>query len=189
MLSKAGIPVQVVDAAKELDNSPRATHYSSPSIHELRRAGILDDVRKQGFIPSGVQWRKINGDSLGGLDMDSVPFDNKMVCLPLNKLIVIVKEHLERQSNIEILWSHKVVKIDQDDQEARVVVETPNGEKTLSADYIVGCDGANSQIRRSLFGDWEFPGRTWDEQIVATNASICYYIRKYRANVIRSITT
>jgi hypothetical protein len=24
-----------------------------------------------------------------------------------------------------------------------------------------------------LFGDWSFPGKTWDEQIVATNVESC----------------
>lgn len=167
------MPVDIVDAAADLDNSPRATHYSSPSLHELRRAGILDDVRKQGFIPNGVKWRKLSGEMLAGITMDSVPFEEKMVCLPLNKLLRIAKEHLDRQPNVQIKWSHKVLSIDQDGREASIVVETPHGQETLKAEYIVGCDGANSQIRRSLFGDFEFPGRTWDEQIVATNASIC----------------
>jgi len=39
----------------------------------------------------------------------------------------------------------------------------------MAADYVIGCDGANSKVRRSLFGDWNFPGFTWGEQIVATN--------------------
>lgn len=169
LLGRAGIPVQVLDASDTLDSSPRATHYSAPAVHELRRAGILEDVRKQGFIPTGVTWRKLNGDAITGLSMEGVPDEDQMACLPLNKLIVIVKEHLDKLPNVEVKWRHKVVRIDQDERDARVVVETPMGEQTLAADYVVGCDGANSQVRRSLFGDWEFPGRTWDEQIVATN--------------------
>lgn len=54
-------------------------------------------------------------------------------------------------------------------------VHTNTGEQSsLEADYIVGCDGANSVVRRSLFGDREFPGRTWNEQLVATNVSPDY---------------
>lgn len=184
LLGKAGIPVVIVDAGETLDNAPRATHYSSPSIYELKRAGIVDDVRKQGFIPNGVTWRDINGKVLGGLAMDPLPAENKMLCLPLNKLMVIIKEHLDQQPNVEVKWSYKVVKIDQDDNEARITVETPEGEKTLAADYIVGCDGANSQIRRSLFGDWEFPGRTWDEQIVATNVSISVRLDDSKSDIL-----
>jgi 2-polyprenyl-6-methoxyphenol hydroxylase-like FAD-dependent oxidoreductase len=39
----------------------------------------------------------------------------------------------------------------------------------MEGDYVVGCDGANCTVRRRLFGEMEFPGFTWEEQIVATN--------------------
>lgn len=45
------------------------------------------------------------------------------------------------------------------------------GEETVRGDWIVGCEGANSGVRRSLFGS-SFPGKTWDAQIVATNVSL-----------------
>ncbi|CZR65547.1 related to monooxygenase, partial [Phialocephala subalpina] len=54
----------------------------------------------------------------------------------------------------------RILSIGQDESKAGVEVETPEGIKKLEADYIVGYDGANSQVRRSLFGDWEFPGFT-----------------------------
>ncbi|KAJ4260736.1 hypothetical protein NW757_001118 [Fusarium falciforme] len=89
MLAQSSIPVTLLDMKSDLDKNPRATHYPAPSMHELNRAGVGDDLRERGFMPAGATW----------------------------------------------------------------LAETPDGEKKLSADYIVGCDGANSQIRRSLFGD------------------------------------
>ncbi|KAK7214894.1 hypothetical protein V2G26_002897 [Clonostachys chloroleuca] len=38
----------------------------------------------------------------------------------------------------------------------------------MTADYVVGCDGANSVIRKQLFGA-DFPGYTWNLTIIATN--------------------
>ena len=172
LLGKAGIPVVLVDQAEAMDNSPRASHYAAPAVYELRRAGLLDDILKKGFIPNGVAWRDLEGNSLGGINMAPLPQEHKMVCLPLNQMCRIALDHLERLKNVEIKWKYKVKKIDQDETKARIVVDGPNGEETLEADFVVGCDGANSQIRRSLFGDWEFPGTTWDEQIVATNVGV-----------------
>ena len=43
-------------------------------------------------------------------------------------------------------------------------------EEVVKAKYVVGCDGANSIVRRKLFGE-EYPGFTWDAQIIATNVS------------------
>jgi 2-polyprenyl-6-methoxyphenol hydroxylase-like FAD-dependent oxidoreductase len=94
-------------------------------------------------------------------------------------------EHLARQPTAEIRWSHKVLPtIGQDEPSAWVMVQTPNGERKFSADYIVGCDGANSQIRRSLFGNGDFPGMTWDEQIVATNVSQASLVEIYSISLM-----
>lgn len=172
LLAKKGIPVQLLDLSEKLDEQPRATHYAPPAMYELQRAGVVDDMRAEGFIPRTVCWRKLDGTYLAGLDGSVLPDSpERMVCLPLNKLGRILYKHLQAQPLATISWNHKVVDVGQDDDQAWVDVETPNGQQRLSAAYIVGCDGANSQIRRSLFGQWAFPGKTWDEQIVATNVS------------------
>jgi 2-polyprenyl-6-methoxyphenol hydroxylase-like FAD-dependent oxidoreductase len=164
--------VQVLEATETLDAQPRATHYAPPAVYELRRAGVLDEVRAAGFVPGGVCWRKLDGTFLGGFDTTVFPTDypDKMVCLPLDRLGKILEQHLSKQSTAEILYGHKVVKLEEEDDKATVVVEKTDGKKIkLSADFVVGCDGANSQVRRALFGDRGFPGTTWDKQIVATN--------------------
>lgn len=169
-LAKENIDVTLVDLGDKLDTQPRATHYAAPAVQELRKAGVLDDVRARGFTPDGVCWRKIDRTYLAGIQMGVVKEDpNNMVCLPLNQLGQVFVEHLKNYPCAKIYWSHEVIAIDQDDKAARVTCKTPSGEVTFEADYVIGCDGANSKVRRSLFGDWEFPGKTWDEQIVATN--------------------
>ncbi|KAK5551683.1 hypothetical protein LTR46_010278 [Exophiala xenobiotica] len=171
LLAKRGIPVQLVDLAYELDKNPRATHYGTPAMYELNRAGVVDEMRAQGFHPNSVCWRKLDGTYLTGIDMGILgDYPDRMVCLPLNKLGTILYEHISKQPSATVNWGYKVVSLGQDDDKAWVNVETPDeGPKRLEAKYIIGCDGANSQVRRSLFGDWEFPGKTWDQQIVATN--------------------
>ncbi len=172
LLSKQGIQVQVLEAAETLDAQPRATHYAPPAVYELGRAGVLDEVRAAGFTPDVVCWRKLDGTILGALDGTVIPaeYPYQVACLPLDRLGKILERHLEKQPTAKILYSHRVVKLEQDDKKATVFVERKDREVTaFSADIIVGCDGANSQIRRSLFGDREFPGGTWDQQIVATN--------------------
>ncbi|KAF4554475.1 FAD-dependent monooxygenase-like protein 5 [Elsinoe fawcettii] len=177
LLAKAGIPVQLVEAAPQLDTSPRATHYSWPAVHELIRAGVIDEVRQRGFVTStGITWRRLDGSEIGQFNVDAIPEERRMHCLPLGKLCVVLQEALAKYSHAHISYSHKVLSIEQSSEKARIVVETPQGRQTLEADYVVGCDGANSQIRKCLFGD-DFPGFTWDEQIVATN--VYYDLQKH----------
>lgn len=172
MLAKKGIQVQVLDSEKTLDNRPRATHYGNPAMYELARAGVADQIREAGFVPEGVCWRKLDGTMLAHLDANVLGDDpNRMACLGLNQVSQIIYKNLIAQPSAEVKWQHKVTGLGQDKDQAWVDVETPEGKQRLEATYVVGCDGANSQIRRSLFGDWEFPGKTWAEQIVATNVS------------------
>lgn len=169
--------VTVLEMATALDTNPRAAHHGQPAVHELRRAGVIDDVRAAGFIPGTACWRKLDGTCIVGLDgsvLDGTP--DRLTCLPLDQLGKVLSEHLLRYQNAELRLGHKVVDLGEEEGKAWVDVvfdgQSDGAEevkKKMEADYVVGCDGANSRVRRSLFGDRNFPGWTWDEQIVATN--------------------
>jgi 2-polyprenyl-6-methoxyphenol hydroxylase-like FAD-dependent oxidoreductase len=157
---------------------------------ELNRAGVGDDIRRLGFQPNGVSWRKLDGSVITKLSSEIFENDpTRIACLPLNRLGKVLSEHLKKYPQVDILFDHLVTGIGQDNEKAWVHANTPEGPKKIEADYIVGCDGANSQVRRSLFGDWEFPGKTWDRQIVATNASCTMALQlAHRTDQIRRFT-
>ncbi len=177
LLSKQNIPVELLEQTATLDTNPRASHYTGESCMEFDRAGVLDQIRAEGFFPDGVSWRRLEDKSrlgavynkAGGSEADE---RYRMVCLPLHRLGTILEEALVAREGAEIRYGCKVVEIgeDQGTGKAWVKVEKEDGSNEVrAADYVVGCDGANSIVRRKLFGDMVFPGFTWDEQIVATN--------------------
>jgi 2-polyprenyl-6-methoxyphenol hydroxylase-like FAD-dependent oxidoreductase len=173
LLTKRGIQTHVIDSAEALVDQPRATHYGTPAVHELARAGVLNDIQAEGLICRQFCWRKLDGEVIAGLD--STILDGTMdqvTCLPLNHVSKILLRHILEQRTATVSWSHKVVDIGQNEDKAWVDVETSKGFKRLTADYIVGCDGAKSIVRRKLFGADDFPGHTLEEQIVATNVSV-----------------
>ena len=162
--------MQVVEMSSEPDEQPRATHYGPSAVHELRRAGVADEARELGFTPDSVCWRKLDGTRIAGLSNTSgIEEKDAIICLPLNRLGKILLRHLLAQPSAKINWGHKVLGVGQDEGAAWIDAETTEGWKRMEAEYVIGCDGANSIVRRSLFGEKSFPGKTWDEQIVATN--------------------
>lgn len=182
LLAKAGITVELLEMTTALDTNPRASHYADSSCREFDRAGVLDELRASGFFPNGVSWRKMDAQrtrlvrlgapkSAEAASQDPAVVDRyHMVCLPLDQLGIILERALRAQPTATLRYGHKVVGFAERDGHIEVDVETPaDGQRhTLAADYLVGCDGGNSTVRKLLFGA-DFPGFTWDRQIVATN--------------------
>ncbi|KAK8113488.1 FAD binding domain-containing protein [Apiospora sp. TS-2023a] len=172
LLAQHGIPVHILEGSHELDGRPRAAIYGPAAIPDLARAGVLDEIRRRGFTVNTMSWRRFEDHSfITGMDgrcvADVEGQDLRMACLVLDELDRLLLEEFLTKHGGSISWNHKVVGVGQDDKSAWCEVETPEGKKKVHADYIVGCDGATSMVRKSLFPD--FPGFTFDRQIVATN--------------------
>ncbi|KAI6363667.1 hypothetical protein MCOR25_005843 [Pyricularia grisea] len=187
LLSQRGIPVQILEAEAHLDDQPRAAHYGSAALPDLDRAGVLAEVKKRGIIindfafryavPAGSPEDKDGSGfaHIATLDTSCVKdvdgFDYRSHCLVLQDLDALMLEMLiDRIGDDVVSWRHRVVDVGQDEERkvAWVDVVTPEGRKRVEGEYVVGCDGASSQVRRSLFGQ-DYPGFTWEKQIVATN--------------------
>ncbi|KAL3478056.1 hypothetical protein BJX99DRAFT_114090 [Aspergillus californicus] len=178
LLSKQGIQVELLDADTKVSDQPRAAHYASPAAFELDRAGVLDDVKARGFQFKTMAWRKPDTTYVAGTTTEHLPADypHRMVVLPLDLLGELLVEHIYRQPTAHVKWSHRVLKVGQEADYAWVDVETPTGQQRIEADYVIGCDGASSTVRRELFGP-EYPGETLNAQIIATN--VYYDFTKY----------
>jgi len=179
--------ITILDADTSLNTTPRATHYGPPAISVLRKAGILQTVRDRGFMPKTLCWRKLDGTRIAGFDRSLLHDDgydgDGTTVLPVGELAKLVVEALE-EKGVRPLWGRKVIAVGgQEDgaEKAWVDVEVVGEQKEGSdatateryeADFVIGCDGGNSGVRRCLFGREGFPGYTWTEQIVATNTLI-----------------
>lgn len=202
LLARYGIPVTVLEAASQLDTQPRAAHYGPPCIPDLFRAGLLPEIKSRGLTLNTMCWRKLDGAMIAGLDASVLldedgrgnikeldddgmeGLDCRTVSLPLQDLLRLMYKRLQTFHHATVLFEHRVVEIGEGTEAggstaAYVVVETRPADglvqkKRFEGDYVVGCDGANSAVRKLLLGDGEkgLPGFTWEQrQIVATNVS------------------
>ncbi|KAK5123266.1 hypothetical protein LTR85_002696 [Meristemomyces frigidus] len=170
--------ITILDAAPTLDGAPRATHYGPPAIQLFRKAGILAEIRRDGYMPERICWRKLNGERICGYDR-SLMHDNGLdgdglTVYWVGRLCALLERELKSRSGISVQWGSKVVALKSGlastDVEATVVAETSDGSTiTHTADYVIGCDGGNSTVRRLMFGPRNFPGHSWDVQVMATN--------------------
>ncbi|KAF4493295.1 3-(3-Hydroxyphenyl)propionate 2-hydroxylase [Fusarium agapanthi] len=155
LLAQKNIPSVVLESWPHLDTRLRATQYGVPATRVFRRAGILEDIRKASIarFPS-ICWRKVSDhEKLISLDLSLVEDDpDRMTILPLGEIIQILYRHcLERgEGLIDVKFNHEVTNVGQDDNSAYVDVSIKGEGGTekirLTADYVVGCDGASSAV-------------------------------------------
>ena len=150
---------------------------------------MLPDFRAASIpkFPS-ICWRRVaDGEKLISIDMSVVETEeDRMTVLQLGEMIQIMYKHCvdrfgpdgsEGPGLIDVRFNHRVLGTGQDEAHGKAWVDAEVGEKEtgeelvqtrLEADYIVGCDGASSAVRKSLFGK-EWPGQTWDCRFVVQN--------------------
>ncbi|KAK3935712.1 FAD/NAD(P)-binding domain-protein [Diplogelasinospora grovesii] len=177
LLAQHGIRSLVLEAWPHLDTRLRATQYGVPATRIFRRAGILEDIRAQSIGSAAfgsICWRRVaDQKKLVTLDLSCVAdHPDRMTIIPLGDLVQIMYRHcVERYSGlINVKFEHRVVDVRQDSGKAWVNAEVGK-EKTrqcFEADYVIGCDGARSTVRKSLFGS-HWPGVTFEQQIIVQN--------------------
>jgi len=149
-LALAGIDVAIVErrASQELDGS-RSGGLHSRTIEVLDQRGIADR-----FLAEG---QAMQVQAFAGIPLDISDFPTRH-----NYGLALWQSHFERilaawvnELGVPIARECEVTGFAQDD--TGVDVELSDGQ-SLRADYLVGCDGGRSVIRKSA--DIEFPG--WD---------------------------
>jgi len=152
-LRLAGIDVAIVErrATQELDGS-RSGGLHSRTIEVLDQRGIADRFFAEG---QAMQVQRFAG----------VPLDISDFPTRHNYGLALWQSHFERiladwvsELGVPIAREHEVTGFAQDD--TGVDVELSHG-RSLRADYLVGCDGGRSVIRKGA--GIEFPG--WDPSI------------------------
>lgn len=92
------------------------------------------------------------------------PFE---LLVPSHVLARIVVDRLARHPRVRFEWGTRLTDVWQDSHGVTATADTPHVVSTLRAAWLVGADGAHSQVRRSL--GMGFPGVTWPKRFVAAD--------------------
>ncbi|OQU98878.1 FAD binding domain-containing protein [Cladophialophora immunda] len=168
-LARLGISVDVFDLLEGVDRRPRAAGYGPSAVRLMGRAGVLDRIRQEGLELYDYCWRKPSGEYIAGIKGVFNPNrEDRYVTMPVDQMIQIIYEALQKYPIAKVHWRHKFTGFEQDKEQVVIFTEYEGQTRTFKADFLLGCDGARSGVRKALFGR-HFPGHTWDVQIVATN--------------------
>lgn len=170
ILSDAGIPVTLLEAAPTLPEDMRASTFHPPTLDLLDRFGITDKLKEIGLITPKFQLRdRYEGliaefDLAGISDLTAHPY--RVQCEQY-KLCGIIVDMLDKYPDTKVIFGAKAVDASQDGSGAEVTYEKDGETHTLRGAYIIGCEGARSVVRKSA--DIEFPGFTFPELFVTAS--------------------
>ncbi|HZZ61420.1 MAG TPA: FAD-dependent oxidoreductase [Roseiarcus sp.] len=148
-----GIQAMVLDDNDTVSMGSRAICYAKRPLEIWDRLGCSERL-----LAKGVNWKvgKVFFRDRLSYRFDLLPeTDHKMpamINLQQYYLEEFLVDQLRKQRRVELLWKHKVVGLAQEKDHALLTVETPAGEFAMEADWVIACDGANSDVRELVGG-------------------------------------
>ena len=169
-LLAADVPFRLIDAAETAVHESRALAIQARTLEVLERGGIASRLVERGDTARQIRLhgsRTVDLTLFDGVDAATTyPF---LLFLSQAETERILAEHLAARG-VVIERGMSLVGLAQANDEVRLTVATPRGEESLTADYVVGCDGAHSAVRR--LAGIEFAGRGFPQTFVIADVEV-----------------
>jgi 2-polyprenyl-6-methoxyphenol hydroxylase-like FAD-dependent oxidoreductase len=154
-LCLGGVTPIVLERLPEISDIPKGNGLVGQIVAVLDYRGLLDRLRAESTYTGPVP-----GFSFGPLRLDfsglgASPL--QVLAIPQRRLEHALAERLAERGG-SILRGHALTEFSQHDDAVAVSVTGPAGDYQLTASYLVGCDGAHSQVRKQA--GIGFPGYT-----------------------------
>jgi 2-polyprenyl-6-methoxyphenol hydroxylase-like FAD-dependent oxidoreductase len=144
-LRRAGVTVVVLEKRAERPPQSKALTIYPRTVEMLAMRGLADRFLAEGApVPSSHFAILSNRLDFSFLDT-RYPFT---LFLPQRRTEELLNDHLD-ELGVPLLRSHEVTGVRQHAAVAEVDIVTPSGSATITAAYVVGCDGAGSAVRQA----------------------------------------
>ena len=169
-LKRFGVDCIVIDPKQGIVKESRALAVQGRTLQIYEQMGIAQKALEQGteakkikIIINGKRVYEVPLQQLGqGLSAYSFLF-----ILEQNKNEKILYDHL-KEINGDVLWEHSLESFTQDDTGVIGIVDNSEGNQTeVKADWLVGADGAKSQVRHKL--NVPFEGGTYNNIFIVAD--------------------
>ncbi|WP_423203475.1 bifunctional 3-(3-hydroxy-phenyl)propionate/3-hydroxycinnamic acid hydroxylase [Pseudomonas kribbensis] len=168
-LGQCGVKVTLVEKLDSLIDYPRAIGLDDESLRTFQAVGLADAV-----LPHTTPWHAMRfltpkgrcfADIQPKTDEFGWPRRNAFI-QPLADRVLF--DGLQRFDNVKVLFSRELESFEQSDSAVVLNLKDQNGRgERLNARYLIGCDGGNSLVRRSL--DISFEGKTAPNQWIVVD--------------------
>jgi 2-polyprenyl-6-methoxyphenol hydroxylase-like FAD-dependent oxidoreductase len=174
-LARHGVRSTLFEAKSEPDPHSRALGILPRTLEIFRTWGIYQRFVSDGALRTKVDFWVV-GETKPAAEVDLSVFARLsavpgILILPQNRTEALLLEAVRATGLTETLPGHKAVNFEQDANGVSVQVTGPGGvAQTYRGQYLVGCDGAHSTVRKSL--GWELQGKTYPTRVLLADIRI-----------------
>ena len=169
-LVRNGVPVKVFEAGPDLSEESRASTFHPPTLDMLDRLGAAQPLIAQGLKAPRFQYRSKKHGVLAQFDFaaiaDSTRHPFRVQC-EQSKLTRILYEQLRGRPDFEVQFHSRVAAVAQNQETVTVTIDRNGSSEVHCGRWLIGADGARSDVRRSL--EIEFAGFTWPERFLVVS--------------------
>jgi 3-(3-hydroxy-phenyl)propionate hydroxylase len=175
-LVRNGIPVTVFEAGADLSTESRASTFHPPTLDMLDALGAVKPLIAQGLIAPTFQYRTMQHGILARFDFgaiaDLTAHPYRLQC-EQSRLTRVLYEQLRARPEFAIEFDSEVTGVSQHSNGVTVTIQRTSKAETRSGRWLIGADGARSDVRRSL--DIPFDGFTWPERFLVVSTPFDFY--------------
>ena len=160
-----GIPVVVLDDNNTVSVGSRAVCYAKRPLEVWDRLGVARPM-----VDKGISWKvgKVFFKEKLAYEFDLLPEEGHKMPAMINLQQYYLEEFMvskcQQTGGIDLRWKHKLLSVSQQDDCAVLTLETPDGIFKMEADWVIACDGANSDTRDMVGG--EFSGQFFQDRFL-----------------------
>jgi 3-(3-hydroxy-phenyl)propionate hydroxylase len=150
-LAARGLTVLVLDDNDTVSIGSRAVCYAKRTLEVWDRLGVAAPL-----LARGVSWQvgKVFFRDELAYSFDLLPEPHHKMPAMINLQQYYLEADLvaacQGEPRITLAWKHRLLALQQHDDHVLCTVETPDGLFRLEAEWLVACDGANSEARRMV---------------------------------------
>ena len=159
-LAQEGHQIRLFEQSTQFADIGAGIQLSPNCNRVLYQLGLSKQLAARAFLPTGIETRHwqngktINEIALG--DACTQKYGFPYINIHRADLISILAEAVDRQENIEVHLSSRVLHLDQGSAQVNITISNTSAQQQhFNADLLIGADGIHSMVRQYLLGPVE----------------------------------
>ena len=184
LLVRRGLRIGVVETEREIYDKPRAITFDHEAMRVFQACGLADQIAEFTAPHPGTHYLGVDGRVIK--KFESLPPPYPLAWPPTSTFVQpeierLLREGVAGSAAADVFLGHRCVAFTQDDQGVTVTVRdvVQGSERVLRGRTLLGCDGANSFVRKHLnialedlgFDEWWMVVDAWIRRPVGSAAT------------------